>query len=49
VDVVAEASRPTLERLLASLRRGPRLASVTDVEERWSGATREFGGFDVRD
>lgn len=39
VEVVAEGSRPELERLLHRLRRGPPHAQVSAVDEQWSEAT----------
>lgn len=47
VEVVAEGSRPTLERFLTKLRQGPRSALVTNVRLEWLQATGEFGRFDV--
>lgn len=48
VEVVAEGSYPTLERLLELLYRGPRSAFVTEVRQEWLPATSEFDGFEVR-
>lgn len=48
VEVVAEGSRPQLERLLAELWRGPGAARVAEVEATWSAATGTFGGFGIR-
>ena len=45
VQVEAEGPRPRVEELLARLRVGPRLSSVTDVAVTWkiaSGAARSF-------
>jgi len=48
VEVLAEGQRPTLEKLLTVLYRGPRGAHVSGVAPEWSGATGEFKGFNVR-
>ncbi len=45
VEVVAEGERPGLEQLLASLKVGPRMASVEKVDAEWLEATGEFFGF----
>lgn len=48
VRCVAEGPRDALERLLGELRDGPRGAHVDRVDERWSPAIGDLGGFDVR-
>jgi len=48
VEVVAEGDRQLLERLLAVLRRGPRMAYVTQVDLDWQSPTGEFISFSVR-
>lgn len=48
VEVVAEGDRQLLERLLTALRRGPRMASVTQVDLDWQSPTGEFKSFSVR-
>ena len=48
VRVVAEGDRPSLERLLAELHRGPISALVEHVSSTWMPATGEFGGFSIR-
>jgi len=48
VEVVAEGERPTLERLLAALQRGPSASNVTNVQVEWLPATAEFTHFSVR-
>jgi len=48
VEVVAEADRSALERLLAALHRGPRMANVTQVVVDWQPASGEFSYFRVR-
>jgi len=48
VEVVAEGPQDKLVRFLALLRRGPRAAHVTYVEETWGMATGEFSYFSVR-
>ena len=48
VEVVAEGERQDLEKLLAGLRRGPRVSGVADVRFEWQPATGEFTYFSVR-
>ena len=48
VEVVAQGPRPTLERLLAQLRRGPSAADVEEVQVTWQQPTELFSGFHVR-
>jgi acylphosphatase len=48
VEVVAEGERPALDKLLAALQRGPRAASVANVQVEWQPATGEFSRFSVR-
>lgn len=48
VEVVAEAERPALERLLAWLHEGSPSADVEKVEAEWLAATGEFSSFGVR-
>jgi acylphosphatase len=48
VRVVAEGSRPDLERLLHALREGPGGAVVHNVTEQWSPATGRMTNFSVR-
>jgi acylphosphatase len=48
VEVTAEGPRPDLEKLLATLYRGPRSSTVTGIETEWLPATGEFHGFRVR-
>lgn len=48
VEVVAEGTRPALERLLAWLHQGSLGSRVTEVESSWWAATGEFESFDVR-
>ena len=48
VEVVAEGERPTLEKLITALQRGPRAAYVSRVTPEWLPATGEFGSFRVR-
>lgn len=49
VVVIAEGDRPSLERLVGALQRGPRLAHVTDVQVEWTPATGEFDDFVIQD
>ena len=48
VVVTAEGPRGRLEALAAALREGPSGSRVSDVALRWSDATGEFHGFEVR-
>ncbi len=48
VSVLAEGSRPALERLLGALEDGPPAARVERVDRAWSAATGEFERFGVR-
>jgi acylphosphatase len=48
VEVVVEGERQILERLLVTLRRGPRASVVSDVQEMWLPATGEFTHFYIR-
>jgi acylphosphatase len=47
VEVVAEGSRPALERLLAWLHEGSPGSRVTEVEASWWAATGEFEVFEI--
>lgn len=48
VVVVAQGSRPTLERLLLLLRRGPSEAEVSNINVEWRQTTEQFTGFHIR-
>jgi acylphosphatase len=48
LEVVAEGPTPSLDRLLASLRRGPSMAYVEKVDASWGEALGEYHGFAVR-
>jgi acylphosphatase len=48
VEVMAEGKRENLEKLLASLRRGPRSAYVSELHFDWLPVTGEFADFRVR-
>ncbi len=47
VEVTAEGFRKNLELLLLTLKDGPPMASVTDVDFEWLHYTGEFDGFQV--
>ena len=47
VEVVAEGTRPQLERLLQFLNRGPVSAIVSEVQTDWLSATDEFVDFQI--
>lgn len=48
VEVVAQGTRPALERLLAQLRQGPAAADVAEVQVTWREPTEHVSGFHVR-
>ena len=48
VEVVAEGPAAALEELVQSLRKGPFLSRVDDVQVSWSDETGEFERFNVR-
>jgi acylphosphatase len=48
VEVVAEAPRMTLKRLLSWLEHGPPSAEVEEVEVQWTEAMGDLYGFEVR-
>lgn len=48
VEVLAQGPRPTLERLLAIMRRGPSAAEVSTIEEDWGEPSTHLSGFHVR-
>jgi acylphosphatase len=48
LEVVAEGPTPSLDRLLATLRRGPPMSHVEKVDASWGEALDEYDGFSVR-
>src|SRR5437660_10636808 len=48
VEVVAQGTRPALERLLAQLRQGPPAADVEEVQVTLMEPTEHVSGFHVR-
>ena len=48
VEVVAEGDKPNLEKLLAALQQGPRIAKVDKIDVEWQPASDEFKSFHVR-
>ena len=48
VEVLAQGSRPALERLLTLLLQGPSAAYVREVRTEWSQPTEHLSGFHVR-
>jgi len=48
VEVMAEADRSVLDKLLVALKRGPGAAYVCNIQEEWQPATGEFRDFRVR-
>lgn len=47
VEITAEGERRSLEGLLDVARRGPRGATVTDVEVTWAAASGTLGPFEI--
>ena len=48
VEVLAQGTRPALERLLSLLRNGPSAAEVREVRAVWGQPTEHLSGFHVR-
>jgi acylphosphatase len=48
VEVIAQGTRPNLERLLTLLQRGPSAAEVKEIRTNWGQPTEHFSGFHVR-
>ncbi len=48
VEVLAQGTRPVLERLLTLLRRGPSAAYVREVRQSWGQPTEHLSGFNIR-
>jgi acylphosphatase len=48
VEVLAQGTRPNLERLLTLLQRGPAAADVFEVRTHWGQPTEHLSGFHVR-
>jgi acylphosphatase len=48
VEVLVQGTRPTLERLLTMLQRGPSAAEVTRIRTHWGQPTEHLSGFHVR-
>ncbi|HEY5006225.1 MAG TPA: acylphosphatase [Ktedonobacteraceae bacterium] len=48
VEVLAQGTRPALERLLTLLRQGPGYAEVDEVQTNWRTPTEYISGFHVR-
>jgi acylphosphatase len=48
VEVIAEGDDDALQKLLAWLHVGPRMARVTRVQVYWESPTGEFADFEVR-
>jgi len=47
VEIQAEGPKPRLDRLLATLERGPTFGYVTQVDVEWGIPTGRYSGFDV--
>jgi acylphosphatase len=48
VEVLAQGTRPALERLVTLLRHGPASAEVETVQTNWRAPTEHISGFHVR-
>jgi acylphosphatase len=48
VEVLAQGTRPKLERLLTLLQRGPAAAEVNEIRPHWGSPTEHLSGFHVR-
>lgn len=48
VEVLAEGTKEVLENLLATIQRGPRRHTTTDVQVEWLDAKGEFRSFRIR-
>ena len=48
VEVLAQGTRPALERFLTLLRRGPSAAYVREVRVSWGQLTEHLSGFNIR-
>lgn len=48
VEVLAQGTRPALERLLTMLQKGPSAAEVSEVRTHWGQPTEHLSGFHVR-
>ena len=48
VEVLAQGTRPNLERLLTMLQRGPAAAEVNRIRTHWGQPTEHLSGFHVR-
>ena len=48
VEVMAEGERKALDQLLLSLRRGPSMSNVSQLDLEWLSPTGEFKSFYVR-
>jgi acylphosphatase len=48
VEVVAQGTRTSLEKLLLHLRQGPPAAQIHDIQFTWREPTEHFSGFHIR-
>ena len=48
VEVLAQGTRPNLERLLNQLQRGPAAAEVNEIRTHWGQPAEHLSGFHVR-
>ncbi|HWO07691.1 MAG TPA: acylphosphatase [Candidatus Paceibacterota bacterium] len=47
VEVVAQGYEDSLQKLLEYIRKGPFLATVSNVEVEWRQPTKEYGRFEI--
>lgn len=48
VEIWAEGSRDTLQRLIQQVQRGPRYGLVSHLDTNWHAPKDTFGGFNIR-
>jgi len=48
VEVVAEGSKPNIEKFISELQKGPALALVEDLNIKWEEYKGEFTDFEIR-
>ncbi len=48
VELMAEATQSSIEKLLIALREGPPGSQVSDIQIEWGDTTGEFSGFTVK-
>jgi len=48
VEILAEGTRPALEKLLELLESGPRSSHVIEVKRQWDSASGQFDRFEIQ-